>query len=296
MFPKGTNPIPNAWGTAPGILAERNGKLIVCLPGVPKEMMPMFGASVLPLLSERRTGRIVVTHSLHCFGGGESAIEAMLGDLTKRGRWPEVGITASEATITLRITAAGEDQRAIQLAVEKDAKFIREKLGDLVYGENEESLQSVVGRLLLRSKKTLSTAESCTGGLVGHLLTEIPGISRSYLGGVVSYSNEAKSDLIGVPPDLIAKFGAVSPEVAEAMALGCRQRFQSDLAIGITGIAGPDGGTEAKPVGLVYVSVNHQGGTKTVKYDWPGDRSSIKIRSARTALNLVRLHLQSIDV
>ena len=141
-------------------------------------------------------------------------------------------------------------------------------------------------------RRTLATAESCTGGLVGHLLTEVPGISRYYLGGVVSYSNEAKERMLGVPHRLLAEHGAVSPQVAATMAEGARKRFESDLAIAITGIAGPDGGTPTKPVGLVYVALAHAGGVETAQYNWAAPRSSVKIRSAKTALNLVRLHLK----
>jgi nicotinamide-nucleotide amidase len=216
----------------------------------------------------------------------------MLGDVTRRGRVPEVGITASEATISLRITASAASREDAELAIQPTMDEIHEKLGSLIYGTGEETLPTVVANLLHETEMTISTAESCTGGLVGHLLTEIPGISRYYIGGVVAYSNEVKHELLGVPVALLEKYGAVSPEVATAMAQGCRSRFESDLAVAVTGIAGPDGGSAEKPVGLVYIALAHGDETEIGKYNWPAGRSSVKLRSAKTALNLVRLHLQ----
>ena len=292
-FPAGGTPIPNPRGTAPGIWLEVDNRPIVCLPGVPAEMRGMLEEWALPRIRRRfGSDRVIVHRTLRCYGGGESAIEERLGDLTQRGRQPEVGITASEATISLRITAAADSSEEARLAIEPVAQQIYHLLGELVFGEDDDELQTVVARLLAERDCTLSTAESCTGGLVGHLLTEVPGMSRHFLGGVVAYSNEAKSHFLGVPPELIQTHGAVSPQVAAAMATGCRDRFGSDLALGITGIAGPDGGTPEKPVGLVYVALAHAGGVEPGEYNWSAGRSSVKLRSARTALNLVRLQLR----
>lgn len=301
-FPSGSTPIPNAMGTAPGIWMERPRPvspaprqataIIVCLPGVPAEMFPMFNDWVLPrLLARGGGGKATVHHTLRCFGAGESHIEEKLGDMIRRGRYPEVGITASEGTISLRVTATAETPELARQQIEPDTAFIRAKLGDLIFGENDDELYTVVAQLLADRRLTLATAESCTGGLVGHLLTEVAGISSHYLGGVVSYSNEAKRDLLGVPADLLATHGAVSEQVAAAMAEGCRRRFGSDLALAITGIAGPGGGTPQKPVGLVHVALAHTEGIRAGRYDWAAGRSSIKIRAAKTALNLLRLHL-----
>lgn len=294
LVPQGATPIENPNGTAPGIWMEVDKRIIVCMPGVPREMYAMFTDSVIPRLRERcGVTKCIVHRSLRCFGAGESQIEEMLGDLTRRGRQPEVGITASSATISLRITAMAGSVEEAHAAIEPDARYIYEKLGSLVFGENDDELHTVVARLLLEKKQTLSTAESCTGGLVAYQLTEVPGISQSFLGGVVSYSNEAKIDLLGVPPELIEQHGAVSAEVAEAMAAGCRKRFASDLAVAVTGIAGPSGGTPEKPVGLVYVSLAHADGFKTVRFQWGKDRQFTRICSAKMALNLVRLRLQN---
>lgn len=292
MFPSGATVIPNPRGTAPGIWLEVAGRLVVALPGVPREMFGMFEEWVLPRLAERfGGGRAIVHRVLRCFGAGESQIEEKLGDLTRRGRHPEVGITASNATISLRVTAKAATPEEARRLIEPDVARIRQTLGELVFGEGDEELQHAVAKALADTRKTLATAESCTGGLVGHLLTEVPGISAHYLGGVVCYSNEAKMRFLGVPEELLLRHGAVSPEVAQAMARGCRNRFGADVAVAVTGIAGPGGGTEDKPVGLVYVCLEHAGGQKLVRFHWGLDRTFTKIGSAKTALNLVRLHL-----
>lgn len=292
MFPAGATPIHNAHGTAPGIWMLINDAAVACMPGVPGEMFEMFHDEVAPRLKNHFRGESTIVHrTLRCFGAGESHIEELLGDLTARNRYPEVGITASQATISLRITAKGKNPDEARREIEPVAQTIYDKLGDLVYGEEDEELQHVVVRMLRETGVTVSTAESCTGGLVGHLLTEISGVSSVYRGGVVSYSNEAKIQLLGVDEQLLNAKGAVSPEVAAAMATGCRQRFGSDLAVAVTGIAGPGGGSAEKPVGLVYIALAHAGGIETAKYNWASDRSSTKLRSAKTALNLIRLHL-----
>lgn len=296
MFPEGSTVVPNPRGTAPGIWMDFADKVFVALPGVPREMFGMFDEWVLPRLTERFSGGQVIVHRvLRCFGAGESHIEEMLGDLTRRGRDPEVGITASGATISLRITARAETVEAARALIEPDALSIRQKLGDLVFGEGEDELHTAVARLLLEKKKTISTAESCTGGMIGSLLTEFAGISASYLGGVISYSNEAKEKFLGVPAEMIERHGAVSAEVAEAMARGCRERFGSDLAISVTGIAGPDGGSAEKPVGLVYACLATGEGHRITRFQWGNDRAFVRTGSAKMALNLVRLELLKLD-
>jgi nicotinamide-nucleotide amidase len=268
------------------------GSVVVCLPGVPREMFAMFSDWAAPRIRARFGGdRAIVFRTLRCFGSGESHIETLLGDLIRRGRDPEIGITASEATISLRILATGATPEEAAAKAAPDAAFIRERLGFLVYGEDDDELHTVVGSMLVERGETVATAESCTGGLIGHLLTETPGSSRYFFGGVVAYSNEAKTAFVDVPAETIAAHGAVSPETAAALASGCRKRFGTDYGIGVTGIAGPDGGTSEKPVGLVYVALAHAGGVEIGQYNWPAERSAVKLRSAKTALNLLRLHM-----
>ncbi|MBX9656097.1 competence/damage-inducible protein A [bacterium] len=293
-FPSGSTVVPNENGTAPGIWLEVGQSLVVCMPGVPREMKPMFTNWVLPRLLQRfGAGKVIVHRTLRCFGAGESHVEQMLGEFTKRGRHPEVGITVSEATISLRVTAkAGSTDEARSL-IDPDITKIREILGPLVFGEEDDQLQNVVGRLLLNLNVTLSTAESCTGGMLGEWLTQLPGISSVYMGGVVSYANEAKKDLLGVSQEILDQHGAVSEECAAAMALGCQKRFHTDLAVSITGIAGPHGGTPEKPVGLVYVGLAHADGVKVRSFQWGADRESNRIRATKMALNMVRRYLEA---
>ncbi|MGL5095445.1 MAG: competence/damage-inducible protein A, partial [Planctomycetia bacterium] len=244
LFPVGATPIPNPNGTAPGLWMEVDGAVIVCMPGVPREMFAMFDDWVLPRVAARfGGGRAIRTLILRCFGAGEATVEEKLGDMIRRGRSPEVGITASEATISLRIVSSGDSPEAAEAAIPADVAYIYEKLGDLVYGEGDDELPEVVARMLTGRGITVSTAESCTGGLLGSKLTDVPGSSSFYLGGVVAYSNAVKERLLDVPRSLLDSVGAVSPEVAQVMAVGCRANFGSDYALSVTGVAGPGGGT-----------------------------------------------------
>jgi nicotinamide-nucleotide amidase len=292
MLPEGAIVIPNDNGTAPGIWMEVGESVVVCLPGVPKEMFPMFSDWVAPRVAARfGGGRATVVRTVRTYGTGESHIEELLGDMIRRGRDPEVGITASDATITLRVVAHGATPAEAAAKIEPDLAYIRDRLGSLVYGEEDETLAAAVGKLLSERRQTLATAESCTGGLIGHMITEIPGSSNYYFGGFVVYSNQAKIAYCDVPKAMLDEFGAVSPQVASALATGVRKKFGSDFGVGVTGVAGPGGGTTAKPVGLVYIAVADSEGVEVLKSDWPADRSTIKLRSAKSALNLLRLRL-----
>lgn len=294
LVPIGGEPLTNRTGTAPGLWIAIGHSTIVCLPGVPSELKIMFAEEVAPRLKrEFKLGGVIVVRKINLFGKGESDVEAMAMDLTARGREPEVGITASDATISLRIRAKGITSEAALAAIEPTAAIIRERFGDFVVGEEGIDVAEAASALLLHRGATLATAESCTGGLVSGAITDMPGISASFLGGVVSYSNAAKSGMLGVDPGLIEAKGAVSPEVAEAMAVGARERFGSDLAISVTGIAGPGGGTPEKPVGLVYLGLASAGGVASRKLEIGPEqpRAIIRSRTTKHALNWVRLHL-----
>jgi nicotinamide-nucleotide amidase len=257
-------------------------------------MKLMFRDQVVPRLRENGlVSRITVHRKINLFGKGESEIEAQAMDLTVRGRIPEVGITAHDSTISFRITATADSEEKARLLIEPTVALIHERFGSLIVGEGMEDVPDAVAAQLAAAGATLATAESCTGGMVAQMITAIPGVSRSYLGGVVSYANEAKVELLGVAPALIAKHGAVSPEVAAAMAEGVRQRLGADLGLATTGIAGPDGGTAEKPVGLVYLGLATAKGTQTRRLDMGSDqpRDIIQRRSAKSALNWVRLTL-----
>ncbi len=290
-IPAGAKALANSLGTAPGIMAEVNSKLLVALPGVPSEMERMFAESVLPELQRLAGGQAVVVRKLRCFGTGESNIAELLGPLMQRGRNPLINCTAKHGVITLAINATAEDKDTARQMAEKDVKSLRDKFGELVYGTEEQTLAEVVGKKLSQQKKTIAVAESCTGGCLAKLLTDIPGASGYFTCGWVTYSNGAKTSELGVGADLIEKYGAVSEQVACAMARGARKKARTDFAIGITGIAGPSGATEQKPVGLVYISVDSDNECETKRCLFSHDRAFIRLRAAQTALNMLRLKL-----
>jgi nicotinamide-nucleotide amidase len=290
-IPAGAEAIANSLGTAPGIMAEVQDRLIVALPGVPSEMKNMFEESVFPKLKARVTHQAIVVRKLKCFGAGESNVAELLGPLMHRRRNPLINCTAQSGVITLHIFAtAGDSDKAQQLA-EKDEKLLRDTLKDLVYGAGEQTLAQAVGEKLSLQQKTIAVAESCTGGTLAKLLTDIPGSSRYFTCGWVTYSNKAKTSELAVPADLIEKYGAVSEPAARSMAQGARKKAGTNYAIGITGIAGPGGASEQKPIGMVYISLDSDNGCETKGFVFPHDRTSIRYRAALTALNMLRLRL-----
>src|SRR4030042_9954 len=291
-IPAGAKALANI-GTAPGIMAESKGKLFFALPGVPMEMKRMFTESVLPELEQFAGGQAVVVKKLKCFGAGESTIAEMLGTMMQRGRNPLINCTASSGIITLHIIATAEDKENAGQMAEKDEKLLQSTLGELIYGVGEKSLAQVVGEKLSQQGKTIAVAESCTGGLLAKLLTDIPGSSKYLTYGWITYSNQAKIGELGVPADMIQEYGAVSEQVARAMAIGARKKAGTDYAISITGIAGPTGGTEQKPIGLVYISVDSENGCDTRRCLFFGNRRFIRLRAARTVLNILRLKLNN---
>jgi nicotinamide-nucleotide amidase len=294
LFPRGATPLPNPVGTAPGIWMQVDRATVACLPGVPHEMKLMFRDQVVPRLRQSGLVNLITVHrKINLFGKGESEIEAQAMDLTARGRVPDVGITAHDSTISFRITATAPTEEEARLLIEPTAKLIYERFGSLVVGEGSDDVPEAVARELAAANATLATAESCTGGVVAQMITAIPGVSQSYLGGVVSYANEAKIEFLGVPAALIDNHGAVSPQVAAAMAEGVRTRLGADLGLATTGVAGPSGGTPEKPVGLVYLGLATSKGTQTRRLDIGSDqpRDIIQRRSSKAALNWVRLTL-----
>ena len=291
-LPAGAKALANNLGTAPGIMAQIKGKLLIAMPGVPSEMKQMFEESVVAEMKCFATEQTLVMRKLKCFGAGESYIAELLGNLCQRDRNPQINCTAECGVITLFIVATAKDKIQAQQLAEKDEELLRNILGELIYGTGEQSLAEVVGQKLAQQKKTIAVAESCTGGCLAKLLTDIPGASRYFTHGWVTYSNSAKTSELGVPAYLIEKQGAVSEQVAEAMVQGARKKAGTTFAIGITGIAGPAGGSEQKPVGLVYISIDSDNGCETKHFIFPHDRDSIRLRAAQTALNMLRLKLR----
>jgi nicotinamide-nucleotide amidase len=291
-LPAGTSKIENSLGTAPGIFYLGNGKIIAAMPGVPSEMKQMFDKSVLPKLKGLSRGDFLIIRKIRCIGAGESVIAQMLGDLMARGRNPQINCTVDCGIITLYIVARAKDKNSAETVAAKDIEKLRGILGKLVYGLDEQSLAEVVGQKLLEKKKTLALAESCTGGLIAKMITDVPGSSGYFTYGWVTYSNEAKISELGVKRELIEQFGAVSGEVAAAMAAGTMQNSGADFAMAVTGIAGPQGGSEQKPVGLVYISIVSAQGVDTKRFLFGSrNRDFIRLRTSQNALNLLRLEL-----
>ena len=290
-IPAGAKALANNLGTAPGIIAQVKSKLLIAMPGVPSEMKQMFEESVVGELKRFATEQALVMRKLKCFGAGESDIAELLGSLCQRDRNPLINCTAKHGVITLYIIATAKDKIQAQQMAEKDEELLRNMLGELIYGTGEQTLAEVVGQKLAQQKKTIAVAESCTGGTLAKLLTDIPGASRYFTHGWVTYSDSAKNSELGIEADLIERHGAVSDQVAEAMAQGARKRAGTDFAIGVTGIAGPTGESVQNPIGLVYISVDSDSGCETKRFIMAGDRDFIRLRTAQTALNMLRLKL-----
>lgn len=287
LLPAGARALDNPYGTAAGVFLEHGGKVYALLPGPPREFEPMVTDRLLPLLEPYGARReVIFSRVLKITGMGESAVEETVKDLL-HGDNPTVAPLAKPGEVTLRLTArAGNTEAARQLIQPLEAA-IRERLGEYIFGIDDETLEGVTGAMLAARHLTLAVAESCTGGLLAHRLTNIPGSSDYFLGGLVTYSNEAKVKFLGVEPGVLAAHGAVSPEVAAAMASGARRAVGTEIGIGITGIAGPGGGTTEKPVGLVYLGIDFQGQVEVRRELFCGQRENIKWQSTQSALDLL---------
>jgi len=302
-FPEGADVLDNPIGTAPGFMIEERGTLVFCMPGVPRELFKMMDEQVLPRIARKIGGGagqgtelVVRATLLRTFGMGESTLDAELSDIAKDG----------DVTLGFRTAFPDNYLRPLARAAtaeEADAKLgrvcdaIRERLGALVYGENDDTLEVVVGRELTKQGKTLATAESCTGGLIAEQLTDVPGSSEYFCGGVVAYANEAKTALLGVDEATLAENGAVSEPVALAMARGACERFGADLGISTTGISGPGGGSDEKPVGLVYIALHRADGpAHCERFVFPLDRGRHRQLTAHTALDWVRRSLLGVEL
>lgn len=283
MRPSGAECLRNDFGTAPGLRGTVGGSTIVCLPGPPREMEPMFDQFVLPLLPKQA----MATGVVHAFGQGESFLAERLGDRMHRDRNPLVGTTASGSVVSARVR--GRDAAAEPAAMQAELAAIEALWKPFAFGRGTTTLAGALGAALRERGLTMALAESCTGGLAGSLVTAESGSSAWFLGGLMTYANEAKRDLCGVPEALIAEHGAVSAPVAAALARGVRERLRADWAASITGVAGPNGGSDAKPVGTVYIGVSGPGFESVRRFKYPGERAIVRDRAAKTALALLRL-------
>ena len=263
-MPSRSKVLPNDAGTAPGFALEKDGKLIISMPGPPREMKRMFELQVKPIL-ESMQDSVIYYKILRTFGLGESSMETVLLPLIDGQTDPTIATYAKEGECSLRIASKRATKKEAAAAVDRMIEYVNQLIGEYIYSYDDEELIEVVGKLLLKKHITVSCAESCTGGLFAAALTDIPGISEVFERGIVTYSNRAKMEELGVKSETLDKFGAVSPETACEMAAGLAEKTGSDLCISVTGIAGPGGGTSEKPVGLVYIGISYKGQVNVIE-------------------------------
>lgn len=288
MVPEGAIVVDNANGTAPGIIIEDNGKRVILLPGPPNELIPMFETSIYPYLCEAEPG-IIYSKTVKLCGIGESKAETMVADLISEQSNPTIAPYAKTGEVHLRITAKAEDEKEAKKLIKPVVKELKNRFGMNVYTTDETiTLEQAVVDLLLANNLTVTTAESCTGGLLSAKLINVPGVSEVFKSGHVTYSNKAKHKLLGVKKPSLDKYGAVSESVAKEMAKGAAVSSKADVAVAITGIAGPEGGSDAKPVGLVYIACSVCGKIKVKEYNFSGNRNKIRESSVIAALTLMR--------
>jgi nicotinamide-nucleotide amidase len=288
---QGAKVLPNPNGSAPGIFLEHEGTLVVALPGPPREMKPLFEQSVMPRLRESAGGVRVARRVMRVAGLGESALDELIAPIYTAYQNPQTTILFNRAEIEIHLAAQGQADEEADALLDELAGKIADKLGPALFSRHGETMEEIIAQLLTAQGKTLATAESCTGGLIAERLTEIPGSSVFFMEGVVAYANEAKTRALNVPAELIAAHGAVSGQVAEAMAAGVKERAGTDFGVSVTGIAGPGGGTPEKPVGLVYIGLADAGGVTHRRLQFPGDRHLVRWRASQGALELLRRRL-----
>jgi nicotinamide-nucleotide amidase len=283
--------LPNPNGSAPGLFIDDEGVAVVLLPGPPREMRPMFENHVISRLAERAGAVKVRRRMLRVAGLGESAVDEKIAPIYTQYENPQTTILFNQSEIEIHLTARGRTEAEAEALLDRLSEQLEERLGNAVFSFAGETMEEVVGLKLRVGGYTLSVAESCTGGLIAQRLTEVPGSSKYFIEGAVTYSNDAKTRTLGVEPVLLLEQGAVSAAVAEAMAEGIRKRARTDFALAVTGIAGPGGGSEEKPVGLVYIALADDAHTEHRKLIIPGDRNLIRWRASQAALDLLRRRL-----
>lgn len=292
MVPEGSYILNNSCGTAPGIVIQHNNKVIVHLPGPPHELKTMIKNELLPYLSMHYPQKaIIVSKELHTYGLGESAVDETLRDILLTQSNPTIALLARPGEILVRITAKADNTRAAEELIADTEKQIRARLGNIIFSTNDKTMEEVVAETLFAQKKTIALAESCTGGLVTSRLTDVRGASAYLIGSVVCYSNEIKEKQLGVPHQTLLDYGAVSEPTARAMAEGIRRLNGTDIGVGVTGIAGPDGGTPEKPVGTVYIAVADKNETTCRLCHFTGNRTTIKRLVSQAVLNEIRNYL-----
>lgn len=293
-MPEGSTVLYNHFGTAPGVLldGEFNGnrKIIIMLPGPPREVKPMFEDIPMRHLKEAADNNITSKY-VRMYGMGESDVENRLLDLINNQTNPTIATYVKNSEVMVRVTASGKDDKSNLVLIDQMIEKVREVIGDYVYSTDNEELTDLVCKKLVENNLTIATAESCTGGLIAKTLTDYPGISSVFNRGYVTYSNEAKAEDLGVDINIIEKYGAVSEETAYAMAEGLYNKTKSNICVSVTGIAGPEGGTAEKPVGLVYCGFSYDGKIEVHKYNFTGERERVRLRTVLTVFDNIRRHM-----
>lgn len=292
--PESCRVLKNAVGTAPGMWFEKDGKIFISLPGVPYEMKYIMTKHVIPELKKRFTSQVIIHRNIMTYGTPEARLaellkgfEASLPENIKLAYLPASGI------IKLRLTAIGTEKELLTSSINEQVSNLLKTIPDLIYAENEETFEFVIGKLLKNKGKTISTCESCTGGRIAEMITSVPGSSQYFKGSVIAYNNSVKTEVVGVPASLISEYGAVSEQVAVKMAEGARRLLKTDFSVATSGIAGPDGGTNIKPVGTIWIAVASDKETTTEKHVFGSDRITNINRFSVAALNLVRKQIIS---
>jgi nicotinamide-nucleotide amidase len=291
MIIDGADVLDNPNGTAPGLFIEHEGTSVALLPGPPREMNPMFERLVMPRLSAKAGNLRVVRRLLRVAGMGESAVDELIAPVYMKYENPQTTILFNQSEIELQLTARAKTESEAETLLDRLSEQLEERLGHAIFSFRGETMEEVVGLKLTVGGYTVAVAESCTGGLIAQRLTDVPGASKYFIEGVVAYSNDAKTRTLGVEPILLLEHGAVSAAVAEAMAEGVRQRADTDFGLSVTGIAGPNGGTDEKPVGLVFIALSDDAHIEQRKLYVPGDRHLIRWRASQAALDLLRRRL-----
>ena len=292
LIPRGADWIENKVGTAPGLIIKHENKYLIALPGPPRELIPMAEKRVIPLLKKTQLQKWTIkSKSIRLMGLPEAKVNEKIKDLLLLSGHTTVGIYAHLGVVELRITSKAHTEKKADINIRKIEKKIAAKFKEHIYGTDNETLEQAVGNILLKKKRTLAIAESCTGGLISNLITNTPGSSKYFIAGIVAYSNDIKINQLNIPKDILKKHGAVSKEAAISMARNIREITGTDIGLSVTGIAGPTGQSKKKPVGLVYIALENKKKKIVKEYRFLGSRAEIKDQTAKQALNLLRLNI-----
>jgi nicotinamide-nucleotide amidase len=291
LVPTGSDVLQNNNGTAPGLWITADKNHVILLPGPPSELKPMFEESCMPRLRDMAGGGALARCVFRTAGVPESTLDARIAPIYTKYKNLETTILAKPGQVEVRLTARGKNKEEAERLMKELADQIEHELDDVIFARSEQSLEEVVGMYLVMKNATIATAESCTGGLVAERLTNVPGSSRYFMSGVICYSNESKMELAGIPPLLLEMQGAVSAEVARGLAEGVRERANTTIGVGVTGVAGPSGGSAEKPVGTVHIAVATPSGTQQRQFVFPGDRERVRWQASQAALDMVRREL-----